>query len=255
MALTGWSTSNYLRRLFQVYDTYPFIISWWMKPSTLNDAVIVSVGLTSAGGDQRRGEVGIGDFTGAGQVFAQSRSTGGAAANTVAITAGAWIHGYGEFISTASRAASFNGANRATNTGSISPSASDSLHIGVRTDVVVPFGATDGLAEISIWNGTGMSDAKRASLSTKLAAGQNPINVNAEAGQPWTGLLVAYWPLASTADLTDNSANTHDLTMVGTLTNYASHPTIDAVSTSTVTLINSERGVRGLNRGLMRGLR
>ena len=43
--------------------------------------------------------------------------------------------------------------------------------------------------------------------------------------------LVAYWPLTTTTDLA-NALNpgTNDLTMQGTLTNFASHPNIEAVS-------------------------
>jgi len=63
-----------------------------------------------------------------------------------------------------------------------------------------------------------------------LAAGGNPLNINGQSAQPWTGKLVAYWDLPSTADLTDKSGNGHTLTTNGTLTNFASHPTIDAVS-------------------------
>ena len=38
MGLTGWSTSNYLRRLSQVVNTYPFMISGWGTTSATTGA-------------------------------------------------------------------------------------------------------------------------------------------------------------------------------------------------------------------------
>jgi hypothetical protein len=140
-----------------------------------------------------------------------------------------WTHVFGEALSTTSRAASINGANRGTNGTTINPSAATGVRIGTRAAGDEFYQAAGAIAEVSIWDGTGMSDGNRASLSTKLAVGWNPININAEVGQPWTGKLTAYI-LDSSNSLTDLSGNGHNFTMIGTLTNFGSHPTIDAVS-------------------------
>ena len=138
----------------------------------------------------------------------------------------------GEIISSSSRAALLNGGGRGSDATSVTGiPASAGVWIGVLGSNITanPWFNTGGLAEVSIWGGA-MSAAEMDSLSALLAAGDNPINLNAQAAQPWTGQLKAYWPLTSTSDLADASGNGHTLSMVGTLTNHASHPTIEAVS-------------------------
>jgi hypothetical protein len=225
--LTSWSTSNYLRRLSAVYGTDALCLSVWMNRAVADlDFSRHSLVLgTSTSDNHRRG---INTFNNALQ--ASSQSTIGASATSITVPTSQWVHLGAEFITTSSRASLVNGADRATNTSAISPNASDSVYLGVKPDATGELKATVGLAEASVWNCVGLSEANMDSLLVKLAAGENPINVNAEGGQPWSSKLVAYWPLTNTTDLNDASGNGHHLTMVGTLTNHASHPTIDAVS-------------------------
>jgi len=161
-------------------------------------------------------------------------STFAEAASSAVSSVNTWFHCGGEWISTTSRASLLNGANRGTNTTSVNPAASDRVYIGHLAVDNEIMGSTDGIAEISIWDGAGMTTGNMDSLLGKLynggaaGAGGNPLNITVEAAQPWTGKLVAYWPLTNTTDLADASGNGHNLTMQGTLTNFASHPTIEA---------------------------
>lgn len=255
MALTSWSAANYLQRLSAVYDTYPFIISVWVNQPTITAAYAVSIG-QQATSDHVRGQMIV---ESANAFLALTRSTASVfAASTTTLATNTWSLGFGEFIATNSRAASVNGANRGTNTGSISPNASDSLFIGRRQGATdSPFPAAAAIAEVSIWDGTGMSDANRASLHSKLynggagGAGGNPININAEVGQPWTAKLEAYYINSANA-ITDLSGNGHDLTMVGTLTNFGSHPNIEAVATGGLLgKLAGQGGLVGQRKGLV----
>jgi len=227
VALTSWSNSNYLRRTSQVLDTYPLLISGWFYWATLPGAdtgVICAVGVSTSGDNQRRLNS---QASATPEAFSRSTSNASAAA-TAAASATTWAHAFAEFISTSSRACLLNGANRNSDTTAISPTASDSVYIGVNTTAAAnAFQAAGGLAEISIWDGTGMTSGNMDSLASKLALGGNPLNITAESGQPWTAKLVAYWKLLNTTDLNDYSGNAFDLTMIGTLTNAASHPVID----------------------------
>lgn len=244
-ALTGWSTANYLRHLAQVINTYPFFISVWVYVPTglgTEERTLVAVGQDGQS-NQRRASVGL--VATVEELFALSRTTGSVVIDTnQIIPKDAWVHGFGEFTSTTFRAISMNGAFRNSVATASDPAASDSLKIGVRPDNSTPFSATGRIAEVSIWNGTGIDETNTLALRDKLAGGDNPLNVTAEAAQQWTGALVAYWPLTSATDLTDH-ADTFDLAMVGTLTTAASHPTIDPVAggaTRRVIIINQRFG-------------
>jgi len=226
--ITGWSGSNYLRRLSQVYDTNPFIISMWIRLNALGtEREFIHVG-TSGQESQARGYVEVNTSN---QMQARTFDGGGVgqAVTSDAVSSGAWFEGFAEFIAVNSRAISFANAHRVTDATSKTTNASDSVYIGVRADATQPVAAADCLAEFAIWDGTGMSDANRAALDAKIAAGGNPINISAEVGQPWSGMLKAYWPMTSATDLADASGNGHTLSVVGSLSNCASHPTIDAV--------------------------
>lgn len=181
MGLTGWGDLNYLRRLSQVIDAYPFVLSGWaMRPAAgAQDATILSVG--TAGSEVHRGEIRLhSSFVVNGTTYNGTTFEGATASGTA--SASVWFHAYGEFLGIASRAASLNGTGRGTAATSITAAASNSVHVGRRLNSW--WYATGGLAEMSLWNGTGMTDPNRASLGTKLSGGQNPLNINIEAGQP-----------------------------------------------------------------------
>jgi hypothetical protein len=139
-----------------------------------------------------------------------------------------WFNMCGSWVSSASRSAWFNGGTAGNDTTSISPTTPDRTNIGSNFGNF-SFPSAAGLAEISVWDLTGFTSGNRDSLAAAVAAGGNPLNITAQVSQPWSGKLVAYWPLTNASTLTDSSGNGHTLTMVGALTNHASHPTIDAL--------------------------
>ncbi len=260
MALTTWDSSNYLRRTAVIYDTLPFFFSIWAYVPTANGfgTTWSLMGEVTSGGD-RAGYLYVTNIATAGRVAAQSTPADNSAFSSAAASLDTWFHISGKFISTTSRGVLLNGANGGTNSGSAAPSTMADLYIGFMTSVG-GFAPAGGIAEVSIWGGS-MTGANMDSLAAKLfnggaaGAGGNPINIRNEVGQPWSSQLKAYWPLLTVSDLSDASGNGHTLTHVGgSLTTFGTHPTIEAVS-SGITLVNTERGIRGLNRGLMRGLK
>ena len=223
MALTGWSdNTNYLSRSSPVWPgAVGFYVSAWCYRATGSAASgwIWSLHETDAHRSMYA-------FSNDAITLEVSGVVGGEV--TGAHANATWFHAGVMFNSTAQ--ALYRDA--ATPFGS---SETDAITAPTATKIGVhgPGGnsehwATAGaLAEISVWNTSGMSGANVTSLDAKLFAGQNPITINAESSQPWTGKLVAYWPLTNTSDLGDASGNGHTLTMQGTLTNFGSHPTID----------------------------
>jgi len=230
MAVTGWSDTNYLRRAAQVINAYPLMVScWFNRQTTAAVREICASGNTGATGER----IIYCRVTATHTLQAHSASTSvypGAGGTTV-LTQNVWGHGTFEIISEASRAILTDGSDRQFNTTAHNvPTASNAFYVGRAIGTGEPCGADEGIAEISGWDCSGMTTGNMDALGVKLAAGENPINVDAEAAQPWTGRLVMYYPLTSTTDLTDASLNGHDLSVQGSVSNFASHPDIDAVA-------------------------
>lgn len=238
MAIQGWGVSNYLQRLSQVIDTYPFIVAAWAnRASTSGNRTIVHIG-TGTASDQRRAQLRINTANTINAAnfdtvtFDQATSSTTSSQNT-------WFLAGGEYISTTSRAALLNGGGRGTNASSINPSSSDRIYVGALAVGNETMGSTDGIAEISLWDAAGMTSGNMDSLLGKLfnggagGAGGNPVLINAESSQPWTGKLSAYWPLTSTSDLADASGNGKTLSIAGSLSNFGSHPNIEPLATNT----------------------
>lgn len=237
MALTGWSANtNYLQRTEGI-GTVPMLFSIWCYSATGTTAFRPAL-TTCINGDV--------DFN---QQCIRADSndtlralTTGTASQDQANTAGThanntWFHLAGMFLAANSRKCYYNStASTATNATSLTPNAPDRTRIGIDKSTGFAWSNAGGLAETSIWDLTGFSVANSDSLVALLYgaggspgnAGGNPLNITAQAAQPWTGKLIAYWPLTSTSDLADATGNGHLMSMIGTLTNHASHPTIDA---------------------------
>lgn len=225
MALTGWSTSNYLRRAAQVITTYPFLISAWGYYTTAPaaDRTYAAVG-QSGSNNQVRGRL-MGNSA-SNRVRANARTTSdGNALATVDTPTNQWHHAGAAFVSNTLRAAYLNGSSKGTNATSLNPSASNDFRIGVTNNAAAPFEAAGAIGDVSIWDLTGMTSTQYDQLVADLAAGEYPLSINAEASQPWTGKLRAYWRLLTPTDLNDYHGS-HNLTMTGTLSEFASHPPI-----------------------------
>lgn len=239
MALTGWSSANYLIRTAAVRADYPVLISAWAyKPSGASSGAVVHQYFQNTNAEWRS-HLGTTGASEQAQVAVRASNSFGVA-TSVAVPEDAWFHLMGNFVSTALRECLLDGADKASGTDTRDPTGTNRTAIGLRPlDPSEPWPNTGAIAEVSFWDGTGIDATNRDALAVKLAAGEVPTEINAEIGQPWTGKLVCY-VLDEENSLTDLSGNGHDFTMQGTLTAFGSHPPVSATdpgdATAAVTL-------------------
>jgi len=231
MGLTGWSTSNYLSASSMPITAYPFLVSsWFITPGNATDRYISALGVSDT------------DFNGlapsaSGRYQALSYkdpALGAAQSGVGAIPTSTWNNYVGTFNSTTSRDVYKDGTGKFSDTTTVVPSTPTILTIGVSPGFLQPLGSDEGVAEASIWDTTGFSSTDRDNLAVQLATSANPMAINTQAAQAWTGKLVWYRRLFNTAGLNVGTTGS-DLTMTGTLTNHASHPTVDAPPASSTT--------------------
>lgn len=236
MALTAWSATKYLTSTNLAVTDYPFLVAAWCYGRTGPGASRTIAAFTNAsqrkadlllnGGDQIEESV----YNGSSNVGKQS---------TLTVPNNAWYQAAAAWVSTTNRTAYGNGGNSGNDTTSNAPTAPTTFQIGRNGFNGEEFNAADGLAEVSVWDLTGFTQGNIDSLVAKLfnggaaGAGGNPLNIKAEAAQPWTNKLKGYW-IDSANTITDLSGNGNDLTMQGTLTNDATHghPNIEAVTSA-----------------------
>jgi hypothetical protein len=237
MALTSWSTANYLRRLSAVINAYGFALDGWGYIHTLGSERSAMFAGNASNEHWSRSYVGFGDANN--QVLTSTRSGADgtdAIWTTTTVSADTWFYFTGtEYVNL--REAYLNAGGRQASTYSMvgNPSTADRFYVGTNTDVSGSWDSAGAMGELAVWNLGSMDQTQRESLWTKRNNGDNPLAINAEAAQPWTGALVAYWRLTNTSDLTDLSGNGHDLSMVGTLTNWGgTAPPVDDVPSSEV---------------------
>lgn len=239
MALTGWSSSNHLKKTSsKVYDTEPMMISAWIKvPDFTTDYYMLATsGVDGSTVNRRTLRT---DIT-TGNVTAQivGGSSGSTATTSTAGSINTWVHCFAEFIASDSGAALINGGSKGTGYTARVPASADCFYVGILPNgSSFPMRSTGGLCEISVWNAAGLSSAERDALAALLynggtSGGANPLNVNASG--TYAGLLIAYW-LDSNNTITDLAGNGHDLSTVGTLSDFGDHPTIDAVTPNEIT--------------------
>jgi hypothetical protein len=214
MAITGWGTANYLERSAAPPGTQPILISaWGSHKNTGTQGRAVDIGQVGINTHRRTLQI---DATATpGVVQHSTSSVTGVATSTAAPAVDTWFQMSGWLLTNTSREITWDNANLGTNAVNKAPNTPDTTRIGIGCGGVGDWASTGGLAEISIWD-------------AKLAAGDNPLAIDAEVGQVWTGMLLAYWPMLTHSDLADASGNGHDMTMVGTLTTFGSHPPVDS---------------------------
>lgn len=234
MALTGWSSANYLSRDEDI-QALPYFVSAWIKtPQGVVHKTIFTKGLIANWGSNANStrvlaandntRIWVAEYDDAGNPVGNAQVAAAYANDT-------WEHVSAAFISTVLRevrdAAQFN--SNATSATLTTPTRSS---VGRDQAGTRPFGNTDGLAEVSIWDVTGFTQTDRDNLDSQLrtlvggTSALNPLVIDAQSAVAWTGKLVAYWPLITSTDLADKKS-THNLTMQGTITNYATHPPVD----------------------------
>jgi len=139
-------------------------------------------------------------------------TTWSVATTTTGYTASTWTHALGIFTSTTSRTAYIDGGDSNENTDNKTAINMAYFMVGAYKQSA-PTGYFDGLlAEVAVWNKALSSDN-----AVSLAGGANPLLTE-------YANLIAYWPLLNDA-LDDKGTN--NLTLVGTPTYDADHPTIE----------------------------
>lgn len=102
------------------------------------------------------------------------------------------------------------------------------------TDTLITPPLSGAIAEISFWDTAGFNATNYSDLYLLLASGgtggngANPLDINEQAAEPWTGQLVAYIRASTIADICDLSGNGNDFNISGTLSNFGSHPPVDS---------------------------
>jgi hypothetical protein len=221
--LTGWSDETNWLSVAAGIVTRPFGISAWAHDG--DDWVAGSIAISGTAGITNQAHRLTTDDGGTRILSANARTTAsGAALAASAFTANAWFHGFGAFVDNGLREARLNGADLGTNTNNRNVSEPDIFTIGARADGSTPWVGGGGICSVSLWDLTDFDETDRTALAAELATlvegvAPDPRDVDAQVGQAWSGMLLAYWRLADSTDL-DDLVGANDLTMNGTLTTF-----------------------------------
>jgi hypothetical protein len=225
--LTGWSTSNFLSVAAAIVtDGSPFGISAWAHDGDDWIAGSIAVSGNTAAGTNHAHRLTT-DDGGTRILSANARTVSGGpvvALAADAFAANTWFHGFAAFVAINLREARLNGGSLGTNTNNRDPDAPDIFTIGSRNGGGTPWTAAGGICSVSLWDLTDFDETERTALAAELATldegvAPDPRDVDAQVGQPWSGMLLAYWRLADSTDL-DDLVGANDLTMNGTLTTF-----------------------------------
>lgn len=172
MALTGWSTSNKLRKGSAIVADpgWPVSIALWGYMVTAAQGVAFGIYASTSTGDDDYQQ--LGPRQSPFQISMRTASgSAGNAAQAGAMTGGAWNHMAGFVDGTSSRAAYQNGSTKATDTGARTPVGLNRTSIGNRDNAGndTPWPSTGHLAVAAAWS-VALSDADVLSL----AAGADP---------------------------------------------------------------------------------
>lgn len=218
MALSGWSTEDFLRRLDANWPgQLPFGVSMWLYiPSTASGGATPFVLGTAGQNDHRRSVIVNGNT----DLAVHVRDTNFAVAILGAPPTDQWFHVAAFYEASNFRGGLIDGAGQVTNSDLRSVAAPDSTFIGIRPDLLDPFYLDGAIASVSVWNLDGFSTQDRTDWATTLAGGSNPGDMDADIGQPWAQALVDYTALNDTDDL-------GTYTQIGDLVPFASHPPVE----------------------------
>lgn len=211
MARTGFSTANYLSNTTIPFSAAPATIAAWVyKTSTAIGGV--------AGVTKNSNNATFRVYVDASSKVVATHYNGttvGAAVTTASVSTNTWTHVAAVFNTTASRSAFLNGANKVTNTTSVTGALTfDRTLLGALGNTSSVGSPLAGyLAEVAMWD-IALSDADIAVLAT----GVSPLAMHPEA-------IVAYWPLVGGNSPETNVVSTATLTITGSLS-AAAHPRI-----------------------------
>lgn len=235
MALYGWGNANFLSTTTPPVTARPFMITAWVYPTWTTDGpyAVVTIGQDGSGDNywMLRGDHASLD------VDAIERDASTFIVSQGSMTSAAWNPIAGGYIST-SLLEVYEGSTRNSTTSVGDAGTPDAMRIGQRLTSTSrwSFPSGDAIAEIVVWDATGMTQANREALKAKIDAGENPVAINAEIGQPWSGAAVSYWTLENTTDGLVDQIGSNDLTLNGSLSVFGSHPSIDELAPDPATI-------------------
>lgn len=237
MSFTNWSTGDYLEGPGGILvgasaDIEVLYTAWGYATAFPASQIVFMIGRNDAGAAGHRRVLYVAPT---GQlVTASKQATSGVFPQaTGAFTADAWDSMAASFIGNSTVEVWQAGANKTTNSaGTANTNAPNLSRIGLNQGGGDPWDNAGALAEIALWDVTGFSVSDRDSLVALAGIASptapNPLAINSQGAQPWSGRLIAYW-LDGANSIADLSGNGHDMTMVGSLSAFASHPPVDPV--------------------------
>lgn len=236
MAITGWSGTDYLNRLTTTLwngSDDVFANAWGFRPQDSGQGDLLGIGDDSVS-DEFRLRVNNSN------ALSQDVNNGSVVSTTTGIEPPneTWfsVQGVKQVSSTAIQVW-LDGANNDSSglaSGAISV---DEVRVG-QSLLGSSFASTWGLAEVSFWDTSGFTNTQLGNLATQLAGGSNPLALDTQGAQPWGGTLLAYYRLEDNTDTDDLTGNGHDLSTVGTLSTFSSHPDVDPVPGAGATRAN-----------------
>lgn len=213
MAVTGFTTSNFLRTTTTPITGKPITLSIWCNPNSTSTMRLFEWADNATTNNLARI-----NFSGSNQVTGTYNNGGSAVtvSTTGTVSVGSWTHACAVFAG--SSALSYINGTAAPTPAVIGsdPTGVDRFGVGISATGGAATAPFDGLLERAcVWN-----MALTQSDISALAAGADPFSV-----QPAN--LVCYWRLLTTTDITNLvTPGTHDLTLTGSLSNGGSSPTI-----------------------------
>lgn len=237
MAITGFSATDYLNRLTTTLwngSDDLFANAWGFRPQDTGQGDVLGIGDASAN-DEFRLRVNNNN------AITQDVDNGsvGSATTGVEPANNTWFSVQGvKQVSVTDLQVWLDGANNGSTAAASGAISVDEVQVG-RSLLGSVFGSTWGLAEVSFWaDVSSFTNTQLGNLATQFAGGANPLALNTQGGQPWAGLLIAYWRLQDNTDTNDLSGNGHHLSTVGTLSTFSTHPPVDPVPGAGATRTN-----------------
>lgn len=206
MALSGFSTSNYLALAAAISSGTPITLAAWLNTHSAAGQNVIALNAATSANSIGLGIGGSGNPVGA---YIQAAGVTSSANTSTGYALNQWFHACAVFSSSTLRAAFLNGGSKAINTTSGTPSSLIRTSVGVYRGPL-PFDAFLGrMAEVAIWNAA-LTDQEVASL----AQGFTPDQVRPQS-------LIGYLPFVRNVQDMIGTA----WTTVGSLT-VSDHPRI-----------------------------
>ena len=168
MAFSFNGTSSYIDAASTPITAAPFTMACWFNPlSATAGGVLMAIGNSAAAG--RFQLAANGDIVNDPITFYAEQGAANGTASATGYILNTWQHAAGVCSGVASRSVFLNGAQKATNTTSVTPTSVNSIMMGARWNAGSRVGFLNGrLAEAAVWN-VALTDDEVISLSKGFA--------------------------------------------------------------------------------------